>query len=67
MDRWEYCELVGGQVNFLGAAGLFADKSDAYSNPAKAWQDLGNDGWELVSVVAAKDGQLHHFFKRPRT
>ncbi len=66
MEKWEHCELVGGTVKFLGAVGLFADKSDSYGQPAQAWKDLENEGWELVAVVADKDGQFHYFFKRPR-
>jgi len=66
MDKWEHCELIGGKVLFLSASGLFADKSDSYGNPAKAWHDLENEGWQLVAVAADKDGQFHHFFKRQR-
>jgi hypothetical protein len=64
--NWEYCKLTGRTIYWLAAHGLFADKSDDYNDEAKAWDRLSRDGWELVSVVAGKDGVITSYFKRPR-
>ena len=62
MQKWEYAEMVGKKITSLGKA-LF--KEDRNLTEHGAWSQLGNDGWELVNVVADPDGEFHYFFKRP--
>lgn len=62
MQRWEYGEMSGKTFKVLGKAILSKDRSLTEHG---AWNDLGNEGWELVSVVADAEGVFHYFFKRP--
>jgi hypothetical protein len=67
MQRWQHCKLVGKRVRFVGASGLFEDKSDSHLGERSAWSRLEHDGWELVAAVPdpQEDGELAFFFKRP--
>jgi len=69
MQRWEYA-----QVHFQTGAPTFritySHRADRTDSPAdRFWatiQELGDQGWELVSVSAAGDPNiLRHWFKRP--
>lgn len=53
--RWEYRHIA---LSFIG--------SDVESAILRALNELGGDGWELVSVAASgTDSQKHHaYFKR---
>ncbi len=64
---WQHCKLQGGQVSFMGAAGVFENKKDAYLSERAAFSRLEDDGWELVTVVQdpSAEGALIYFFKRP--
>ncbi len=62
MQKWEHCELVGKTATVLGKT-LF--RKDYNLTERGAWSDLGDDGWELVGVVADEQGEFHYFFKRP--
>jgi len=63
--RFEHCRLIGARITYLGRAGIFEDKRDQTWNEFSAWDHLEKEGWELVSVVANKDGQHVAYFKRP--
>jgi len=69
MQRWEYA-----QVHFqTGAASFritYSHQADRVDSPAdRFWatiRELGDQGWELVSVSAAGEpAVLRHWFKRP--
>ena len=62
MQKWEHCELDGKTVTVLGK-GLF--RREFNLTERGAWNELGSDGWELVSVVPDAKGEFHYFFKRP--
>ena len=62
MQRWEHCELVGKTVTVLGK-GVLAKEFKIRERGA--WHELGDRGWQLVSVVADPEGEFHYFFKRP--
>lgn len=62
MQKWEHCHLVGGKVTVLGK-GIF--HKEWKLSERSAWNELGEDGWELVSVNLDKEGEWHYFFKRP--
>jgi hypothetical protein len=64
-QRFEHCRLTGTKITYLGRAGLFEDKSDQTGNEFRAWDHLEKEGWELVAVVADKNGQPTAYFKRP--
>ncbi len=36
------------------------------SNKEPEWNKYGKSGWELISVVLAKDGSHLGFFKKPQ-
>ena len=79
MTQWEYCELrwqVSSRYDMVRPAVVF------YRDPSKPWspldgtpeqlaQRLGQDGWELASVVSyeglgsANGPEVHWYFKRP--
>jgi hypothetical protein len=61
MQRWEHCELVGKTVTVLGK-GMFRKQFKLTEHGA--WDELGDKGWELVSVVPDGEGELHYYFKR---
>jgi len=63
-QRFEHCRLLNNKIAYLGRAGIFEDKGDSAGSEAKAWDQLEKDGWELVTVVADKDGPAA-YFKRP--
>lgn len=66
MQRWQHCKLEGNRVSYMGASGVFDNKSDAHLSPRTAWNKLEVEGWELVSVVNdPESGELVHYFKRP--
>lgn len=62
MQRWEHCELVGKTVTVLGK-GMF--RKQFKLTERGAWDELGDKGWQLVSVVPDAEGELHYYFKRP--
>jgi hypothetical protein len=62
MQKWEYAEMVGKTVKLLGKR-LF--RKEFNLTERGAWDELGDEGWELVSVVADAQGEFHYFFKRP--
>ena len=64
-QRFEHCRLADNKITYLGRAGIFEDKGDSTGNEFKAWDHLEKDGWELVAVVADKDGKHVAYFKRP--
>ena len=66
MQQWQHCKLTGGTITYLDAYGLLADKLDHHLSETKAWEELGENGWELVSTIINSDGGLTYFFKRPR-
>jgi len=61
MTSWEYKDMKTDKSFWSGK-----DKTD----PEKFLNDLGRDGWELVSVVPLSQGgtitNLQFFFKRKR-
>ena len=65
MQQWQHCKLEGNRVTFLGAAGVFDNKADAHLSHRSAWSKLGEDGWELVSVMDGLEGEPVFYFKRP--
>jgi hypothetical protein len=64
-QRFEHCRLAEGKIAYLGRTGLFEDKGDAAGHESRAWDHLEKDGWELVAVVADKEGKHSAYFKRP--
>ena len=64
MQKWQHCKLVGNRVSFLGAAGVFNNKSDSHLGERSAWKKLEEDGWQLVSAVPGEEGATIFYFKR---
>jgi hypothetical protein len=65
-DGWDHCMMLGNKLYYLGA-GLFEDKRDMHLTKRGAWDQIRDEGWELVSVVYdPKQEELVHYFKRPR-
>ncbi|MGF1507617.1 MAG: hypothetical protein ACFB51_21195 [Anaerolineae bacterium] len=64
MQKWEYCELVNRTVTLLGKRGL---RREFKLTERGAWDELGDEGWELVSAVHEPDGEVHYYFKRPQS
>lgn len=62
MPKWQHAEMVGSTVTVLGRT-LF--RKQFRLTERGAWDELGDDGWELVSVVPDAQGEFHYFFKRP--
>lgn len=62
MQKWQYGELIGKTFKVLGKTIL---RKQYRITEHGAWDDLGDDGWELVSVVADEKNEFHYFFKRP--
>lgn len=67
-QRWEYCKVSNGAGNTL----LTYCGRDEWLNPRavaffEAMEQLGNAGWELVSVLqtGAPLDSLELYFKRP--
>ena len=66
MTKWQHCKLQNNRVMFLGAAGVFENKKDAYpAGERAAFSHLEDAGWELVTVLPDPDGNFIYFFKRP--
>jgi len=65
MPKWEHSTLIGNKIQFLGA-GLFEDKGDRHLSEVGAWDQIREEGWELVSVIVdPKSQEVVHYFKRP--
>ena len=64
MSKWQHCKLQKNRVTFLGAAGVFENKKDAYVSDRSAFSRLEDEGWELVTVLPDPDGDFIYFFKR---
>ncbi len=60
-QKWEHCELVGKTVTVLGK-GLLAKEFKITERGA--WNELGDKGWQLVSVAVDPTGEFHYYFKR---
>jgi hypothetical protein len=65
MQRWEYCVLIlvnagAGSAIYYHPTGESAERSD--NIPVKL-AELGEQGWELVSVLPGD--QMLFYFKRP--
>jgi len=66
MAAWEHCKMVDDRLRYLGA-GLLENRSDRHLTERGAWDQIRDEGWELVSVVNdPESGKLVHYFKRPR-
>jgi hypothetical protein len=66
MAAWEHCKMVDNRLNYLGA-GLLENRVDRHATERGAWDQIRDEGWELVSVVVdPANGALIHYFKRPR-
>jgi len=65
MTTWQHCKLQRNRVEFLGAAGVFENRKDAYPRERTAFSHLEDAGWELVTVLSDPDGDFIYFFKRP--
>jgi hypothetical protein len=66
MAAWEHCKMVENRLFYLGA-GLLENRSDRHLSERGAWDQIRDEGWELVSVVNDPEaGELVHYFKRPR-
>jgi len=63
MQKWEYCELVDKTVTYLNRA-MF--KKNVMLSERGAWNELGEEGWELVGVTTDAEGKAHFYFKRPK-
>lgn len=65
MAKWEHSTLVENRIRFLGA-GLFENRGDRHMTEAGAWDQMRDEGWELVSVIVdPKTEEIVHYFKRP--
>ncbi|NDJ52739.1 MAG: hypothetical protein GYB68_06600 [Chloroflexi bacterium] len=62
-QNWEHCRLKGTTVTMMSRR--FLGRKEWNLSKVEAWDELEDDGWELVSVVADKSGDLQYFFKRP--
>lgn len=61
-EKWEHCVLVGKTVTVLGKGLLHKEFKITERG---AWNELGDQGWQLVSVVHDGAGEFHYYFKRP--
>lgn len=61
MEKWEHCQLVGKTVTVLGK-GMLAKEFKITERGA--WNELGEDGWQLVAVVPDVEREYRFFFKR---
>jgi len=65
MAGWEHCKLIGDDLYFLGA-GFGENRIDRHLTEAGAWDQIRDEGWELVAVAPVPKGeQLVHYFRRP--
>jgi hypothetical protein len=65
MAVWDHCKMVDNRLFYLGA-GLLENRVDRHVTERGAWDQVHEEGWELVSVVPdPASGQLVHYFKRP--
>lgn len=66
MQKWQHCKLQGNRITFLGAAGVFENKGDAYLGERAAFSKLEDTGWKLVSVLPdpQTEGEFIYFFRR---
>jgi len=56
----------GQSTRYLGA-GLLENRVDRHVSERGAWDQIRDEGWELVAGAAdPESGQLVHYFKRPR-
>jgi len=76
MQKWEYL-----QVTWMGPEIWVASKlvtKDKNANPMPYFQQLGDDGWEMVGAVSESvsvsggmggrvDGGIRWYFKRPKS
>lgn len=77
--QWEYCELIWrvaaryeatppDVIFYRGARRVLSAQDQTVESVA---QQLGDDGWELVSVIsymglgAGAGPEVHYYFKRP--
>ncbi|MDY0018702.1 MAG: hypothetical protein RBT47_01735 [Anaerolineae bacterium] len=65
MQKWQHCKLHGNRITFLGAAGVFDNKADAYLTERTAFGKLEDTGWKLVSVLPDSEDGFVYFFRRP--
>ncbi len=72
--RWEYCVLVRRKVHqFVGSMWTWAGDPEARLSPHERLNQAGEEGWELVSVVAicadtempGETSEIHYYLKRP--
>jgi hypothetical protein len=81
MKRWEYLEVFVRQHLWRDSAGRWGHLPDVpsmkdaqgrstqgFPSMAQVLNDLGDDGWEVVSFAAAPDGNSYWQFllKRPK-
>ena len=63
--KWEHCILEGKTVTVLGKGIL---KKEWKLTERGAWNELGNEGWELVAVVPSTNTKdedtTRYYFKR---
>jgi len=66
MKKWQHCKLQGNHITFLGAAGVFENKEDAFLTERAAFSKLEDTGWKLVSVLPdpTREGEFIYFFRR---
>jgi len=61
---WDHCEISD---NRLVTSGLLENRVDRNVSERGAWDQIRDEGWELVAGAAdPESGQLVHYFKRPR-
>lgn len=70
MTQWEYrTEIIDTTGKYLVKAGYFPDDNpwhpDAESPQWSSINELGKEGWELVSVLSSKDYDGIAIFRRP--
>lgn len=66
MAGWDHCKIADNRLVYLGA-GLLENRVDRHVSERGAWDQIRDEGWELVAVAAdPESGQLVHYFKRPR-
>jgi hypothetical protein len=70
MVRWEYCELrltLTESTTFIYSPRGYEERKSPHKDWPKTMLDLGNEGWELVSVVVSASGahEYWYYFKRP--
>lgn len=73
MRQWEYLELrVHGSHDFwsdsLGRSGKLSRATGVHGGTAAVWNDLGEQGWELVAIASGDPPNQSYLaiLKRPR-